>query len=64
MKWFEYLIIVAAIILVVLPFYIKIRAYKKHKTTCGCGKDCSSCNLCKLNFDEIRKEIKESSCKN
>ena len=64
MEWFEYLIMVAAILLVILPIYLKVRAYKKHKPTCGCGKDFSSCNLCKLDFDKIRREIKESSCKN
>ena len=60
MKWFEYLIMVGAILLVILPIVIKIRAYKKHKPTCGCGKDCSSCNLCNLDIEKIKKEIADT----
>ncbi|MFR5892214.1 MAG: FeoB-associated Cys-rich membrane protein [Bacilli bacterium] len=40
MKWYEYIILIVAIGLVVLPFILKY-FNKKGKTSCGC--ECSSC---------------------
>ena len=58
MEWFEYLIIVAAIMIVILPFFLAIRRRKLGKTTCtcdySCGKSCASCPL-KKTINELKK---------
>ena len=62
MKWFEPIIALIAIFLVVLPIILKIRDYKKGKHTCSCGQDCASCSKdCARNFKEYinSKEFKE-----
>ena len=41
MKWFEYIILIVAIGLVLLPFILKYSNKKKGKSSCGC--ECSSC---------------------
>lgn len=50
MEWFEYLIILLALFLVILPIILKIRDKKKGKMNCGCGMsckgDCNNCPLC------------------
>ena len=64
MKWFEPLIALAAIALVVLPFILKIIAKKKGKSTCSCGCDCASCNKdCMKSFKEyVSSEEFKRSC--
>ena len=61
MKWFEPLIALAAIGLVILPIVLKIRAKKKGKSSCGC--DCGSCSNkdnCCANFkDYVKKELQK-----
>lgn len=43
MEWFEYIIIIIAIGLVVLPIFLSIKNKKKGKSSC-----CGSCNSCGL----------------
>ncbi len=43
MKWFEYIIIIVAIGLVLLPFIINYKNRKQGKTSCGCK--CSECSI-------------------
>lgn len=60
MEWFEYLIIVGALIIVAIPIYQAISDYKKGKVRCG--NDCGSCahqksceNLQSFFKDKIKK---------
>ncbi|MCI5938389.1 MAG: FeoB-associated Cys-rich membrane protein [Bacilli bacterium] len=47
MKWFEYIIIVVAIGLFLLPFILQIIKKKKGKPSCSCGcSECSRCDCC------------------
>ena len=64
MKWFEPLIALAAIGLVLLPIILKIINHKNGKSTCSCGCDCTSCNKdCLSNFKKyINSEEFKSSC--
>ena len=41
MKWFEYLILAGALIIVIIPIYQSIRNFKKGKI--GCSGDCGLC---------------------
>ncbi len=51
MKWFEYLIIIVMVFLVILPFILNHINKKKGKSSCGCGCDkCSS--SCPLKKDK------------
>lgn len=49
MQWFEYIIIVVAVFLVILPIILKIRAKKTGKGTCSCEccskSQCASCPM-------------------
>ncbi len=44
MKWYEYIIMIIAIGLVILPFVLNHLNKKKGKSTCGCGCDKCSAN--------------------
>lgn len=47
MKWFEYIIMIVAIGLVILPVVLQIVKKKKGKPTCSCGcSECSNCACC------------------
>lgn len=62
MKWFEPLIAIAAIFLVILPIILKIKAKRSGKGSCSCGCDCSSCSKdCAKNF---KKYINSKEFKN
>ena len=63
MEWFEPIIIVVAIGLVLSPIIIKIVNKKRGKSTCSCG-DCSSCNKdCMKNFKKyVNSEEFKRSC--
>lgn len=50
MKWYEYIIAIVAIGLVILPIILNTRRKKKGKSSCGCG--CESCSKdCPLKKD-------------
>ena len=66
MKWFEPIIAIVAIFLVVLPIILSIRNKKKGKCSCGCGcSECAKKNECYqalktyLNSDEYKKDMEE-----
>lgn len=61
MKWFEPLIAIVAIGLVLLPIILKIVDKKKRKAKCSCGCDCSSCDKeCLANFKAYLESRKQS----
>ena len=66
MKWFEPIIAIVAVFLVILPFILNIRKKKKGKKGCGCGcSECSKKNECYvalkayLNSSEYQKDMEE-----
>lgn len=66
MKWFEPIIAIIAVFLVILPIILKIRNKKKGKSSCGCGcNECSKKNECYsalkayLNSSEYQKDMDE-----
>lgn len=69
MKWFEPIIIIIAISLVVIPFAFEIKKAITGKGTCACG--CGGCNKkdkCLANFKSFvssykNEDIKHSSSK-
>lgn len=42
MAWYEYLIIIVALFLVILPIILHFHNKKHGKTSCGCG--CENCS--------------------
>ena len=53
MKWYEILIIVAAVVVILIPIINTIRK-KKNKTFNGCdGCDGNKCSLCKYSKEEL-----------
>lgn len=66
MEWFEYVIIAAAIFLVILPIILSFKNKKKGKTSCGCNCSCcalhdSCCKNLKGYLEEIREEKKKEA---
>ena len=66
MKWFEPIIAIVAVFLVVFPIILSIRNRRKGKSSCGCGcSECSKKNECYsalkayLNSEEYRKDMDE-----
>ena len=64
MKWFEPIIAIVAIFLVVFPIILSIRNKRKGKSSCGCGcSECSKKNECYsslkayLNSEEYKKDM-------
>ena len=65
MKWFEPIIIIVAILLVVLPFAHEIKKTIKGKTSCSCGcKECSKKGKCLANFKSFVSSYKNGDLKN
>ena len=64
MQWFEPIIIIIAISLVVIPFALEIKKAIIGKSTCVCG--CSGCNKkekCLANFKSYISSCKKESIK-
>ena len=62
MKWFEPIIAIIAIFLVLLPIIIKIIEKKKGNSKCSCGCDCcSKKNEC---YSSLKKYINSEEFKN
>lgn len=60
MKWFEPLIALAAVSLVVLPIILKIKSHKKGQSSCGCScADCSKKDTCCANFKAYINSVKQ-----
>lgn len=62
MEWFEPIIIIIAIFLVLLPLILKIKNKKKGKT--GCEHDCSICSSHDQCLSNLRKYLDEQKNKN
>lgn len=64
MKWFEPIIAIIAIGLVILPFILKIINKKRGKPSCSCGCDCQSCSKdCMKSFrDYVKSDEFKCSC--
>lgn len=57
MKWFEILIMIGAILLVVIPFVNAFRKAITKKGACSCGcSDCKKKDSCLANFKAYIKE--------
>ena len=64
MKWFEPIIIIIAISLVVIPFALEIKKAITGKGTCACG--CGGCNKkdkCLVNFKSYVCSCKDKNLK-
>ena len=61
MEWFEYLIALAAIGLVILPIVLKIVNKKRGRTSSACG--CTSCSECNKCYQNLRTFLKENGAK-
>lgn len=62
MEWFEPIIIVVAILLVIVPFYIHFRNAFKKKNGCSCG--CSECGKkceCFASFKKYANDVLNKS---
>ncbi len=61
MKWFEPIIIIIAVLLVIIPFAREFYKASKHKSSCTCG--CGACgkkDKCLCNFKKIVKEEEQT----
>lgn len=64
MKWFEPIIIIVAILLVVLPFAYEIKKVIKGKGACSCGcSECKKKDKCLANFKSYIKSYKNGDLK-
>lgn len=61
MEWFEPIIIVVAIFLVLLPLILKIKNKKQGKT--GCEHECSICSSHDQCLSNLRKYLDEQNNK-
>lgn len=59
MKWFEPIIIIIAILLVIIPIILHFKNKKNNTLKCECGhyqKDCiNNCSLCSLDKEKLAK---------
>ena len=62
MKWFEPIIAIVAIFLVILPIILKIISHKKGNNSCSCG--CACCTKKDECYKELKKYINSTDFQN